>query len=368
MRSLALDEIKQSRVAQIGSELRRRIERKELAVGERLPGMRQLSREFGCSLGVVQMAVSRLTAEGCLRASPREGVFVTTPREVRHAVSLVLPTLRLEQMDKIVRGVRRGLATSKMHLMIHSADGDFDDQVKLLESIDPRHSQGVIICPPTSDSYAPALQTFAQRGIPAVQATCQLSDVAMHTVTADAFEMGRMAIDYLVQRGHVRIGLVGFATESATAIDRLRGVETALRRAGLDPVAIPKSYIDTTHLEPDEPWRSGEIATESLLREHNDLSAVVAFGHFAGLGAFRAAETLGKSVPNDLSILTIGSDLQTFALLKPGMTVVDLMLESVCERAAMKLCDIISNPGEPISVTHLAPRLIERESVLDLTC
>ncbi|UUW89205.1 aminotransferase-like domain-containing protein [Pimelobacter simplex] len=67
-----------NRAAEIAELLRRRAE--TMAVGDRLPGVRQLSRELAASAATVSAALARLTALGLVRAEPGRGTFVAGRR------------------------------------------------------------------------------------------------------------------------------------------------------------------------------------------------------------------------------------------------------------------------------------------------
>lgn len=67
-----------NRAAAIAEILRHRTE--TMAVGDRLPGVRQLSREFAASAATVSAALARLAALGLLRAEPGRGTFVAGRR------------------------------------------------------------------------------------------------------------------------------------------------------------------------------------------------------------------------------------------------------------------------------------------------
>lgn len=354
-------------ISQVKSQIRGRIRRRDLPIGSKLPSMRSLSRDMGCSLGVVQMAINGLTAEGQLRSTPRKGVYVAEPRITKRDVALVLPTLRLEQMDSMIRGVRTGLRDTELHLMVQAADADFDDQVHLLDHLDEQYVAGVVICPPTSDDYAPPLSRFLERDIPVVQATHQLDGLEMDTITVDAFEMGRLAVQHIVKRGHQRIGLVGFGRKSRSAKDRFHGVMKALSLCDIAPDSVTIGNIDETLLNDDLPWEASEQAATALLRESPDITAIIASSHYVGLGVHRAARNLKLSMPDELSIVTLGSDLQSFSFIEPAMTVVEDPLEAVCERAVLRLRQLIDGDAGPVQTVHLPPRIIERESVSDIS-
>ncbi len=350
-------------IGQVEDHLRRQIRDGELSVGSKLPSMRHLSQTMGCSLGIVQMAINTLTAEGYLRSLPRQGVFVAEPPNRKRDIALVLPSVSLEPMGAIIRGVRKGLVGTDLHLLIQASDNDFDDQVHLLDHLDKDYLAGVIICPPTANEYVKPLQKFASSGIPCVQATFRLDGLDMNTVCWDGFESGRMAAQHIISKGHTKIGLVGFNSDSRTAKDVLDGLDSVFKTKGFSAASLPHCNIDQLKLDADQPWMNSERSCIKFLAEHTDLTAVIASGHYLALGAYRAANALDIKIPDRLSVLSMGSDIQAFTLIDPPVSIVDNRLESVCERAMMRLLQIIEGDRGPSTTIQIPPQLIERGSV-----
>ncbi|MEM7623493.1 MAG: winged helix-turn-helix domain-containing protein, partial [Planctomycetota bacterium] len=97
-------------VRRIQASFRDRIRSGELPPGTKLPSMRNLSTEFGCSLGIVKQAVTTLAAQGFLRSSPRRGVFVADGPPAGREVAIVLPHLEIKRLHLAMSGIRAGLA------------------------------------------------------------------------------------------------------------------------------------------------------------------------------------------------------------------------------------------------------------------
>ena len=333
-------------------------------VGSRLPAMRKLCDDFGCSLGVVQMAVNTLVAEGRLRSEPRRGVFVAEPTSTKRDVVLILPTLKLEAMDAIIRGVRNGLPEKRgLRLSIQAADNTYEHQLDLLEDLDRRTLAGAIICPPVSDSYAGTIQRYIDSGLTIIQATHRLDAVRAETVVVDGFEMGRTAAEHLLAYGHRDIALVGLSDQSRTNRDIRSGVFTTLRNAGVDPESLPQASLDGEANDERRPWASAERAAAELLASGRQITAAMGHGHYSALGVARAAAAAGLSIPCDLSLVAMGVDIEGLRLMPPGITLVENPVEFICQRAATRLVQVLDSPGQPPEVIQLPPRLLERHSV-----
>jgi len=345
------------------STLKRRLYERvaTMTVGDKLPGLRKLGEAYGCSLGLVQMAVNQLIAEGLLESQPRRGIFVAAVAQRLPNVVLTLPTLRLEQMDHIIRGARMGLDGTDFQLVIQAAHNDYAEQVSLIDQLDPGSCAGVIICPPTNDGYAPHIQAVQQRGIPAVLATHVLSGVELDSVVVDAFRFGALGIEHLVGRGHRHIGVVGSHRESATSRQIDDGIRAALKKAGLGDA--PLADLRGFGLDAERPWRSSEVVGGRMLDANRDLTAILCVNQHGVYGLARAARERDLVIPNDLSLLAMGVDLPAFQLHQPPISLVEQSLEEICRRAAQRLVQVIEGGTSGTLVETVPPSLVERASV-----
>lgn len=344
--------------------MRQRIKNNDLVEGQKLPSMRQMSEEYGCSLGVVQQAIIGLTGEGYLRSAPRKGVYVAKRRTEQNDLVLVLPSLRNETMGHLIRGVRNGIKGSDLQMVVQAADDSFEGQVHLLEYLHRKHVAGVVICPPTSDEYAEPIAKFLRSGgIACVQATHELRGLAVDTVVVDAFEQGRMAMSCLLSQGHRRVMMAGFSEQSQTHTHRMAGVKAAMEQAGVAPDSVHWVKVPSMPLNPDEPWRLAQGAVTPALEAHPETSAMLAAGDHTATATYRAAAELGLRIPDDLSVACMCADTPSLRMLEPALTMFVDPLEKVCERAVRRLLERLDDPGVAPRSIHLTPERVVGTSV-----
>ncbi|QDU70475.1 GntR family transcriptional regulator [Mucisphaera calidilacus] len=351
-------------VNQIGGDIRRRVRLAELSPGDKLPSMRQLSREYGCSVGTLQQAISALTREGLLDSSERKGVFVAQSSNRPRFIVLALASL--DTVGNIVTRVQDAIKQTPYHLIILAAQGDFGDQVEMLDLLVKNQVAGVILCPPTDNRFAPAVKRFLTHGIPCVQATIRLDGIDVDAVVFDGVEAGRLAFGHLLKKGHRRIGYVDLGSQVPSFCDIRTGADMALREYGLRFSDLAVSYVEGDVVDLSEPHANGTRATQSLLAEHPDLTAVVGINPVITTGIARAVHESGRSVPKDVSVVAIGDD-GSFALSRPQITAVWTRKSVAAGRAAVRLCQILDGDAGSPRVMQVMPRLVERNSVLDLT-
>jgi DNA-binding LacI/PurR family transcriptional regulator len=348
-------------VAQIHDQLLARIRSRELPTDARLPSLRRMAAACGVSLGIVKQAVNTLCIEGHLRSHPGRGIFVAEQAEKRRMVTLVLPALDDYEMPRIIRGVKAGLAGTGRRLLIQAADYDFGQEVDLLHAIDPAIIGGALIFPPPLSALAAPLRELSQR-MPVVLVETVLPGVDIDGVETDHAAIGRTAFSMLVARGHRRIAVVDHTGDSLSDRELRAGADEALAEAGLCFAELPRITTDVTDLNPVEPWANGEKAASALLRDHPGLTAVVGVNNYLTLGAWRALRNVGKRVPAEVSLVSIG-DLHAFSSIEPPVTTVGHPYEELGRRAAQRLVARLEGTAEQVRIERLPPVVSERASV-----
>ncbi len=351
-------------VVQIQEQLRLSIRRNLLHPGEKVPSLRTLCRASGVSLGTVKQAINTLTTEGYLRSHPGRGVFVAEPHLRRRHVALVLPSVELESMGMILRGVKDGLRSGSHRLLVQAADLDFDQEGDLLAHLDTSYIAGALIYPPPVCEFLPQLHALAERGVPYVLVNTAFSELNVNAVVPDMAEAGRLAVAHLIENGHRRIGIVDHTGDSASNRSGREGMGAAFAVAGIRMEQVPRILTEVTDLNATDPWENGRRATRRLLADHPDLTAVLGVNENLSMGVLQALKAMGRRVPEDLSVIAIG-DLRIFEASEPPMTCVRIPHEELGRQAALRLVDVMA--GEPIAShpawVQLEPLLVRRGSV-----
>jgi DNA-binding FadR family transcriptional regulator len=93
------DEVRRETLpAGIASTMRRQIEAGELAAGDRLPGHRDLARQFSVSMSSVREAISMLVSAGLVETRAGRGTFVAAEPQLDHRVGPPLTRAEVEEL------------------------------------------------------------------------------------------------------------------------------------------------------------------------------------------------------------------------------------------------------------------------------
>lgn len=190
-------------------------------------------------------------------------------------------------------------------------------------------------------------------------------DFPLTAVVTANIEGGYTAVNYLISRGHRRIGFVGPIHRSVAYRERWMGYSTALDDAGL-PHSSSLTYFDSVE---DGFMNTPELiekATESILKAEpdalfcaNDRIAILLMGILTKKGI---------DVPQDISIIGF-DDVEPADIVSPPLTTMRVHRVEMGRKAAALFIHKITNQAagktrsEIPANTVLYPTLIERESV-----
>ncbi|MEM1263366.1 MAG: LacI family DNA-binding transcriptional regulator [Pseudomonadota bacterium] len=164
---------------------------------------------------------------------------------------------------------------------------------------------------------------------------------------------GRLATQHLLTAGRQRIAFVGEASIHCPEFAaRYRGYESALTDNALS--ADPTLCVDADNRE-----AAGAAAVETLLASGADFDGIVAASDLMAIGAIKALQKAGRSVPADVAVVGF-DDIPAASYVTPALTTV----HQDTIRAGESLVSSVLNSihGEPVQPMLLPPTLVVRES------
>lgn len=205
-------------------------------------------------------------------------------------------------------------------------------------------------------------ENFHNLGVPSVLLTIGASESVFPELYSsvlidDVLEMKKVT-EYLIHLGHRRIGCIynNYASNATPNSLRLQGYRQALEDAGIsfDPELV-SSGTDF--------WGSGYefgFNMMKLLMEKNpDMTAVVAIADIMAIGAAKAALTMERRIPEDISI--IGFDgIEAAEYYNPALDTVAQPAQQMAQHAVDALMEMLN--GGKTSHIVLESNLIRRGS------
>jgi DNA-binding LacI/PurR family transcriptional regulator len=244
-------------------------------------------------------------------------------------------------------------------LLTVATPDDSEDERRCLEMLQGGHIDGIIAGPVFTQKRLQPYWDVVNRGQPIVFFG-SAEELPVSFVDIDHVEGLRLAVKYLVEFGHKRIGYLCCHEETTILNTRSYGFERAMIESGI----LPKKE---DMLVGRGTYESGYLTMKSCLTQRNVKDIPTAFfcqSDVAAIGAMRAIDEAGLSVPRDISLIGY-DDIQEAAYCKPSLTTVGGSMDLLVTRLQEILVSQIENDIKSVQ-EYIKPQLIIRESVANL--
>jgi LacI family transcriptional regulator len=342
-------------------------------------------KDFAAALGISLSTVSRVlsgraeqnriapaTRQHILAEARKRGVMVDQlARSLRLqqtlTIGLLIPDISNPFFASFACLVERAARAHGYAVLLCDSQESTVVEAESVNLLQGRRVDGLIVAP-VGETFEHLLP-LQKAGVPMVLADRVFPQWEVPSVVSDNFGGARQAVEYLIRCGHRRVGCLQGLPQSYSNLERVRGYQAGLKAAG-----IP--------LEPDLlrgrdfSAESGYSSTLELCGSANRPTALLALGNLLALGAMRAIQERGLSVPKDISIISF--DEQPWAaFLSPSLTTIAQPVESLANEAVTRLLECMRlspiaadvrrlTPPKKSNVAVLPVDLVLRESVLKL--
>jgi LacI family transcriptional regulator len=197
---------------------------------------------------------------------------------------------------------------------------DSVDKKSIVRCVEHRLAGIVVYDPDSRLPFDAMKQEFEAHNLPAVLLDFKTPQKWGMTVASDD-EMGaRQAVEHLAALGHKRIVFFGGIENSGTFIPRLAGFNKAMLDCGL----YNHKRVIWTNWQLD---READLLIQ-LMAETTPPTAILCGSDPIALHALRHLRTIGKNVPEDVSVIGFG-DLARTDLADPALTTVAVPYEQM---------------------------------------
>jgi DNA-binding LacI/PurR family transcriptional regulator len=288
----------------------------DLQPGDIIPTEADLASRYGVSVGTVRRALRQLVDQEILYRQPGRGTFLTEHSRQRARqrgfLACIVPYIRNAFASNVIAGAQYAAQRADYGFLLYNSYGQADlEEELLLQSLGS--ITGALLVPVGRGAMPSVMDELLRRRFPVAFADRLPTPGTdyVNYVTSDNRGGAYAAVQYLVELGHRRIGLALSANAEliSSVVQRVEGYRQALRDNGLaveESLALEglTSYQETAGPLAAE-GEDREVNTEQLqaFLQREKPSALLAANDVLAMDAWRAAEGMGLSVPEDLSIV-----------------------------------------------------------------
>lgn len=339
----------------------------------RTPSGRPTSFDIAYRAGVSQPTVSRaLRGDRSVSQATREKIE-RIARELNYAVDRNASSLRTQRTNTIallffedptpdesminpfflsmLGSITRACGNRGLDLLISFQRMEDDWHVKYQDS---KRADGLILLGYGDYTlYAERLDQLVKAGTHFARWGSVSSDSSGATVGSDNIDAGRLVGEHFIERGRRKVAFLGHADEHYPEFaHRYLGLCEALREQGIEP--DPALQFDA--VTSDE---AGYAAARRLIDSGAAFDAVFAASDVIAIGAMRALDEAGRSVPGDVAV--VGFDnIPAASMTHPPLSTIMQDTQGAGELLVETLLAHIEGSDPP--PTRLPTRLIVRAS------
>lgn len=322
-----------------------------------------------CKLaGVSKATVSRVVnGTGQVKESTRETVFAAMdqlgyrPNKLAQA----LATNRTNSIGLVVSdfdGIHFGLLLKQAaasvddahkQLIVTNGKNDPEQEYEAIRQLEGRCDAVILYSRTLSDEHIKRLHSHLS--IPLVILNRNPSEPLYHAVSFDQEGAISIVMDHLISLGHRQIACITGPLENPTGQARLAGYKNSLKSSEI-PFQVNLVKTGDYHM------MSGYLACQELLNHKIPFTAIIAFNDTMAVGALKALDDAGISVPEQVSVTGIDND-PIADFFNPTLTTVELPIEEMTRQAVKLALELIETKTSPVCHHHHG-RLIQRNSVI----
>lgn len=198
------------------------------------------------------------------------------------------------------------------------------------------------------------LESLASEKMPIVVMDRQLDHPFIKNVILPNEQGAAIAVDYLVNKGHQRIGFLAGSPEAYDGEMRLNGFRKRLEEQGLDLNSHDIIRADFTEI-------SGYLQINEFLNNTKDYpSAIICANDEMAIGAIRAIKDHGLDIPKDIAVVGF-DDINISQYFNPALTTIRVQREEWGNIAAKTLVRMIAKDRD-FEVEETRVDIIARKS------
>lgn len=294
---------------------------------KKLPTIKEIAKRLNISISTVsralhdhpsiglrtKMQVKSLAEE--LNYVPNQTAIFFKQRKT-FTIGVVLPNLREEYFSLAISGIEDTAFETGYIALIGQSHDELDREKKMVETMKKHRVDGLLVSISKNSTSLEHFEELKQFNIPVVYFDRVPDAANIHSVWCSLYHSSVDAIDFLVKKGHKRIGYIQGPSTLNIKNERLQGYQDGLKK---NKINIDESLIVTSDLS----RASTQAAIDKLLGLRNKPTAIIAFNDYVALDAMQYVRTKKLKLNKDISFVSYANLPVTHYLETPPLASVE---------------------------------------------
>jgi len=266
-------------------------------------------------------------------------------------IGLLLPEFTHHFFNRILAGIEHITSNAGYHLLICTSDELKEKEIKSCSSFIDARVDGIIAAVGNKEDDLGHFKDVLEAEIPLVLIDRICEDLDVPYVITDDFQGAFNAVAYLINSGCSRILHIKGPNHLSTSFNRWMGYKQALKQHN---IAYEKRWV----VEGDQ--NDLKAILETLLCKEK-IDGVFGFSDYYAYTAYQVIGQLGKSIPDDISIIGY-ADEPMATYINPQLSTVYQPAFEMGQKAAETLLNMIEKGTKEANLSQMETKLVLRET------
>ncbi|MEO8414581.1 MAG: LacI family DNA-binding transcriptional regulator [Ginsengibacter sp.] len=214
-----------------------------------------------------------------------------------HTIGAILPNLNEEFFSQAINGIEDVAKINKYSVLIGQSHDDIDQEKQIVVAMKNQHVDGLIISISKHTRNYDHLTSLEKYNIPVVFFDRVPDLPTVHKVSSNFTTGTKQAIEFLIAKGHRRIGVINGPEEMKSCKERTFTYMEVLKRKR---IKIDLSLIETTDLTKERTFE----AMEKLLKRKLPPTAILTINDYVALDAIQYTRKQKLKINRDICFVS----------------------------------------------------------------
>jgi DNA-binding LacI/PurR family transcriptional regulator len=338
---------------------------------EKLPTIKEIARQLNVSVSTVsralhdhpgiglrtKMRVRQLAQQ--LDYEPNQTAIFFKQRKT-FTIGVVLPNLGEEFFSQAINGIEEIANHNKYSVLIGQSKDDVERERHIVTTMKNNRVDGLIVSLSANTTTYDHFIALKKVNIPVVFFDRVPTPPEFNKVYSNMNSGTREAIEFLIEKGHRRIGVINGPAEMRSSKERTETYKQVLIRKRLK---IDLGLVTSTDLTKE----STEQAMQHLLSQRPRPTAILVINDYIALDAMQYARSQKLRINKDICFVSYANLPITHYLENPPMASVEQYPYKQGAKAAEVLVDLIGRQGKPEQPESYVNHVINGQLIVHTT-
>ena len=214
-----------------------------------------------------------------------------------NTIGVILPNLKEEFFSQAINGIEDVAKLNKYSVLIGQSHDDVEQEKQIITAMKNQRVDGIIISISKYTNTYDHLIEMEKYNIPVVFFDRVPDLPTVHKVSSDISAGTKQAIEFLIKKGHKRIGVINGPEEMKSCRERTNAYIDVLKKKR---IKIDLSLVVTTDLTQEKTYE----AMDELLKLKQPPTAIVTINDYVALDAIQFARKAKLKINKDICFVS----------------------------------------------------------------